>query len=352
MKLMPDFSPTLGTSPVRFIHRRTEDGTELYFVANKTDTPQELACKFRVQGKRPELWRPESGRVEAAAVCRPTDDGRTEVALRLEPAESVFVVFRAPWEGLDPVVTITCDGQPVVSDKPTVAERTACLGSHDGRLLLEGWKNGQYALKTATGKTMACTIADLPAACEITGPWNLSFPPKTGAPENVILDKLLSWSEHGDKGVRYFSGTATYRKTFDVPPGLIAKERAIDLDLGKVEVMAEVKLNGHDLGILWKPPYRLAITGLVNPGANELEVKVTNLWINRMIGDEQLPEDSDRNADGSLKKWPQWLDQDKPSPTGRITFTSWRLWKKDSPLQPSGLLGPVKVLAAEVKEVK
>jgi hypothetical protein len=239
-----------------------------------------------------------------------------------------------------------------VSDKPTVAERTACLGSHDGRLLLEGWKNGQYALKTATGKTMACTIADLPAACEITGPWNLSFPPKTGAPENVILDKLLSWSEHGDKGVRYFSGTATYRKTFDVPPGLIAKERAIDLDLGKVEVMAEVKLNGHDLGILWKPPYRLAITGLVNPGANELEVKVTNLWINRMIGDEQLPEDSDRNADGSLKKWPQWLDQDKPSPTGRITFTSWRLWKKDSPLQPSGLLGPVKVLAAEVKEVK
>ena len=163
------------------------------------------------------------------------------------------------------------------------------------------------------------------------------------------MEKLTSWSDHAHKGVKYFSGTATYRKTFDLPQDWLAKDRIVDLDLGKVEVMAEVKLNGHDLGILWKPPYRVAITGAAKPGPNELEVKVTNLWINRMIGDEQLPEDSDRNANGTLKSWPRWLEEGKPSPTGRITFTSWRLWKKDSPLQPSGLLGPVKVLAAEVK---
>ena len=113
------------------------------------------------------------------------------------------------------------------------------------------------------------------------------------------------------------------------------------LDLGDVQVMAEVKLNGKDLGILWKPPYRVEITGVAKPGDNALEVKVTNLWINRMIGDEQLPEDSDRNPDGSLKAWPRWLQEGKPSPTGRYTFTSWRLWKKDSPLVKSGLLGPV-----------
>ncbi len=349
MKIMPDFAPTLGDSPVRFIHRHTEDGTELYFVANKTDKAQELSCFFRVQGKRPEFWWPESGRIEPATVCNMMCGKRTAVPLRLEPAESVFVVFRAPWESFDPIFTITHDGQRVLSGSPRIAERTVRLRSDNAHLRLEAWKNGQYALKTWSDKTLACTIADLPPAREITGPWDLSFPPKLGAPEKVVLEKLTSWSDHAHKGVKYFSGTATYRKTFDLPQDWLAKDRIVDLDLGKVEVMAEVKLNGHDLGILWKPPYRVAITGAAKPGPNELEVKVTNLWINRMIGDEQLPEDSDRNANGTLKSWPRWLEEGKPSPTGRITFTSWRLWKKDSPLQPSGLLGPVKVLAAEVK---
>jgi hypothetical protein len=116
--------------------------------------------------------------------------------------------------------------------------------------------------------------------------------------------------------------------------------------------MAEVKLNGKDLGILWKPPFRVDVTGACKPGENTLEVKVVNLWINRMIGDEQLPEDSERNADGTLKSWPKWLEEGKPSPTGRYTFTSWRLWKKNSPLQESGLLGPVRIQAAEVRACK
>jgi len=115
------------------------------------------------------------------------------------------------------------------------------------------------------------------------------------------------------------------------------------LDLGKVAVMAEVKLNGKDLGILWKPPYRVDITDAVKSGENILEIKVVNLCVNRMIGDELLPEDSERNDNGTLKKWPQWLEDGKPSPTGRFTFTSWRLWKKDQPLQESGLLGPVTI---------
>jgi hypothetical protein len=111
--------------------------------------------------------------------------------------------------------------------------------------------------------------------------------------------------------------------------------------------MAGVKLNGHDLGILWKAPYCVEVTSALQPGANALEVQVVNLWPNRMIGDEQLPEDSDRNPNGTLKKWPQWLQDGKPSPTGRYTFTSWRLWHKDSPLIDSGLLGPVKLRLAQ-----
>ena len=116
--------------------------------------------------------------------------------------------------------------------------------------------------------------------------------------------------------------------------------------------MADVKLNGKDLGILWKPPYRVDVTEALRAGDNALEIAVTNLWINRMIGDEELPEDSDRNPDGTLKAWPQWVQEGKPSPTGRFTFTSWRLWKKGEPLVESGLIGPVTLRVAALANAK
>ena len=162
----------------------------------------------------------------------------------------------------------------------------------------------------------------------------------------MTFDKLISWSHHPDPGVRYFSGSATYRKSFIYnPPAESDKslKPVIYLDLGRVAVMAEVTLNGKNLGILWRPPYRADITSAVTKGKNELEIRVVNLWINRMIGDEQLPEDSKRNPDGTLSEWPQWIVDGKPDPAGRFTFTTWRLWDKDSPLQSSGLLGPVSV---------
>jgi hypothetical protein len=123
----------------------------------------------------------------------------------------------------------------------------------------------------------------------------------------------------------------------------VAKGRRVYLDLGQVEVIAQVKLNGTAVGTLWKAPYVADITGAARPGENVLEVRVTNLWPNRMIGDEQLPEDSPRLPNGTLREWPQWLQENKPSPTGRFTFTSWRLWPKDAAPVPSGLLGPVRV---------
>jgi hypothetical protein len=124
------------------------------------------------------------------------------------------------------------------------------------------------------------------------------------------------------------------------------------LDLGKVQVMAQVKLNSKDLGILWKSPYRVDVTDAVKAGENTLQVKVVNLWVNRMIGDEKMPEDSSRNANGTLKEWPQWIQEGKPSPTGRYTFTSWRLWKTDDSLLESGLIGPLTLHAAERLKVK
>ena len=235
-----------------------------------------------------------------------------------------------------------------LSDALQVTARTAELKTTaDHHLRLEAWENGQYQVRMVSGKTLLCRVTDTPKPQEVIGPWTLAFPPQSGKIAHVTLDRLSSWSQNSDPGIRDFSGTASYRTSFIVPADLVSKNRVVSLDLGDVQVIAAVMLNGKDLGILWKPPYRVDVTGALKPGANTLVVKVTNLWINRMIGDEQLPEDSDRNLDGTLKSWPQWLLDGKTSPAGRTTFTTWRLWGKDSPRQPSGLIGPVTLSAAQ-----
>ncbi len=152
----------------------------------------------------------------------------------------------------------------------------------------------------------------------------------------------MSWTEQSDSSVKYYSGTATYTKSLYIPGDLLnSADCRLDLDLGEVQVMARVTLNGKDLGTLWHPPFRVDISDAAKLGENMLQVEVVNLWPNRMIGDEQLQEDSQRFAEGNLRTWPQWLLEGQASPTGRHTFTSWRLWKKDDALLPSGLLGPV-----------
>jgi hypothetical protein len=241
------------------------------------------------------------------------------------------------------------DGQSVClddsADPPPEAriERTA-----DGTgVRLEAWQNGSYELKTSEGKKWSAGVHGLPAPQAIDGPWDVQFPVNSGVPQSVKLDKLISWSDHGNPGVKYFSGTATYRTTFRVPPESLGAGRAAYLDLGEVAVIAQPILNGRDLGIEWNRPFRVDATEALRPGENSLEVRVTNLWVNRMIGDEQLPEDSERNPDGLLKSWPKWLVEGKPSPAGRRTFATYRVWKKDSPLQESGLLGPVRMYTTQ-----
>jgi hypothetical protein len=165
----------------------------------------------------------------------------------------------------------------------------------------------------------------------------------------VTLDRLISWPEHSDPGVRYFSGSATYETTFDAPADLFETRPMFTLDyildLGKVKNFAEVTFNGRRLETLWKAPFRLDVTGLVRRGRNTLSVRVTNLWPNRLIGDEQFPDEVAWNGD-AIKAWPQWLIENRPRPASpRITFTTWRFWRKDSPLLESGLLGPVTLYA-------
>ena len=146
--------------------------------------------------------------------------------------------------------------------------------------------------------------------------------------------------------MRYFSGTATYEREIDISADRLASGRELWLDIGEVKDFAVVSLNGRDFGVLWKPPFRVNITAAARPGANRLAVKVTNLWPNRLIGDEQLPRDVEWDGK-QLKEWPQWLLDGRPSPTGRLTFTTWHHYTKDSPLLESGLLGPVTLQTEE-----
>jgi len=222
----------------------------------------------------------------------------------------------------------------------------------DGQLRLTAAKAGRYSVKMASGAEKTAAVDTLPDPVEITGPWELTFPAGRGAPEKATLDRLISWPEHAEPGIKYFSGTATYHKTINIPQNILSENRTLLLDLGRVREIAEVRLNGQNLGILWKSPFRIDIAKAAKAGDNELEVQVTNLWPNRLIGDEQEPEDVEWNGI-VLKKWPDWLLKGEPRPVlARKTFTTWHHWRKDSPLQPSGLLGPVLLRTLETVPVK
>jgi len=233
--------------------------------------------------------------------------------------------------------------------KPATMGEPPLFGLHAdaaGNVSVAAASPGKVELTMASGKKLAAKVSGVPAPREISGAWDLSFPPNWGAPPQVKLPALMSWADSKDKGVKYFSGTATYTKEIEIPAKELGAGRSLWLDLGRVKNLAEVSLNGKPLGILWKPPFRVEITGAAQPGKNKLEVKVTNLWPNRLIGDEQLP--ADREWEGKrLKAWPQWVLDGKPSPTGRYTFTTWHHWTKDEPLLESGLIGPVRMIGAE-----
>jgi hypothetical protein len=203
-------------------------------------------------------------------------------------------------------------------------------------------KPGNFVLEYASGRQVKLSCRSIFPPLAVAGSWELSFPQGWGAPERITLNKLQSWSENTNAGVKYFSGTATYRKEILIPKKAFDSDQQLWLDLGRVKNFAEVSLNGVDLGILWRPPFRVNITGCARPGQNHLEVKVTNLWPNRLIGDEQLPPDCEWQGK-QLKAWPDWLTAGKPSPTGRLTFTTWHHWTKESALLESGLLGPMTI---------
>ncbi|MEJ2009963.1 MAG: glycosyl hydrolase, partial [Acidobacteriota bacterium] len=232
-------------------------------------------------------------------------------------------------------------GVPRLEEPPAIE----LVGNGKPELLI--WQNGSYALHRHSGGASSIEISGIGDPQEIRGPWRVSFPPNLGAPAEITLPKLISLHKHAEEGVRYFSGTATYTKSFHVASNTTAGGKRLYLDLGRVEVFAEVRLNGKNLGVLWRPPRRVDVTQAIRPGENNLEVLVTNLWPNRLIGDEHLPPENQYDESGgmfggAIKKLPAWYVEGKPKPPGgRITFATWKHFDKDSPLLESGLVGPV-----------
>ena len=206
---------------------------------------------------------------------------------------------------------------------------------------------GEYTLIRSNGSSQRVVVSGLSKPVSIAGPWILTFPPRLGAPAKVVIHKLISWPKSANTGIKYFSGTATYTTTFNFPSKAIGSNKESELDLGDVQVIADVRLNGHELGIEWKPPFRVDVTQYLRVGKNKLQVQVTNLWPNRLIGDEQYPDDARYTAAGNIAVWPQWVlnGSARPEPR-RIAFTTWKLWHKGDNLLPSGLIGPVRIETA------
>jgi len=288
---------------LEFCHRQGQ-GFDLYFVSNQEYFAVSEDVSFRAGGKVPEFWDAETGKIEEAPMWR-EQNGRTIIPMDFTPSGSMFVLFRKAAAGADPVTEMT-------GPKRLRMQKTAAG--------LDLWAPaaGSWTLKTRAGKTIQAKAENVSAPIDISGVWNVSFPVK-GSAKQVELP-AGSWSSQSDEDVKFFSGTATYKKEFTVPAAQKAADKRLYLDLGEVHNLARVRLNGKDLGVLWKAPYVVDITAAAAAGVNRLELEVTNTWVNRLIGDAGKP------------------------PEQRVTFSG----GGGGTLLPAGLIGPVRV-TTEVK---
>jgi hypothetical protein len=313
---------------------RCDGKTDIYFLTNPRSSARTETISFRISDRTPELWWPETGKIQALADYQ-FADGRLQVPISFDPQGSVFVVFRNARTS-DQLITPQNPGSLKIikasyatKDGTAATDVTANLSAaiRNGRLdfpvendALGGdpayLKEKQLTVEfTTAGKPGTITLPEharlqIPTSPELPGPWNVSFPG-----HSLSFEKLISWTEHPDADIKYFSGSATYSKRFQIPD----LKSQIHLDLGTVHAIAKVRLNGRQIATLWKEPYTTDITAALRQGSNTLEVEVINSWHNRLVGDRQAG----------------------ARPT---SFTTTNSFKAGTPLQPSGLLGPVRLV--------
>ncbi len=296
-------SDTTGSIKVKEIHRHSGN-TDIYFVANLSRNAGSANCTFRVSGMQPELWDPITATMRNLTEFK-EEKGTISIPLDFAKAQSFFIVFRNE---------IKNDIQHNLKNFPK-------------------WKE----------------IATL------KGAWQVQFDPIWGGPAKpVIFSSLTDWTTSKVNGIKYFSGTAVYKKTFAVSKSTLNNKLPLYIDMGLVKHIARVYINNKNLGVIWTAPWHLKIPeGLLKAGNNQLTIEVTNVWANRLIGDEQEPPDCEWipgyiSGGYSLKKFPNWFLKKEPRPSkGRYCFTTWNYFTKDSPLVSSGLLGPVRIISKE-----
>lgn len=504
--LLPDCSAGMANESFGFVHRVVDDA-DIYFVINSQKAGRLDTCRFRVSGKKPEFWNPETGEISDAVVWQNHADGTTSVPISFGSESSLFVVFRQPAnehlvqietrlapQDITPLADLriikaeygifypnglvdvtsalnkcikhgeidVSAGNHLASEDPApgsikelrveykignqykqvsllenqhfavkaqptedlevikaaygkfdrrlkdipvsvpvfdVTDRLASLvasnqyiiqvddsliedSSFDAyptdkkelRLVYESkgekrkltipqgskleliedmpkpklimnegkliWKTpypGKLTYATSKGKHKQIVVKSVPDQIKLKGDWNVTFVSKEDTLFDSVFERLVSWPNTINEKIHYFSGTAVYRKQFALSANCLHKSSLLELDLGAVCVMAEVIVNGKNLGVVWKAPYRIDISQVAKVGVNELEIRVTNLWPNRLIGDRRFQ----TNLEYPLKYWPDWVRNGDGKPAQYSTFTTWKHWDENSPLQPSGLLGPV-----------
>ena len=342
LALSPDYEihSTAGADSVKVLHRHAPD-VDIYFVVNRLSQPQNFAVDFRVAGKQPELWQAEDLSIGDAPVWN-EKNGRTSVLLSLGCHQSVFVVFRKPAVLVDHAATVTVNDEAA----PRSVSRDG-----QGHAVFLSPANVSAKVVYASGKEKTFMAKSIPSVL-IDGAWDVSFAPKMGDQFQMQFPTLIDFSQHSDPRVKYFAGTATYRKTIRLAAAVLKSHRRIMLDLGTMNDIAAVRINGSAGKVLWYAPYELDVTRLLRPGDNQLEIAVTDNWANALIGDEQIPADYEippsaelrKNMKGyGLPRFPDWFIEGLPRPSARKTFTTWSYYGKDSELKPAGLDGPVQL---------
>lgn len=225
------------------------------------------------------------------------------------------------------------------------------LGYQNEKLSWTTPYKGEIMYTNTSGSNNSIIVKAVPEPIVLKGPWEVQFEQNLETPEKALFKELISWSESSNKNIQYYSGTASYKNEFTLSKQLLKPNKSLELDLGSVAVIAEVIINGKNAGILWKAPFRMIIDDFVTKGTNTLEVKITNLWPNKLIGDEYLELDVERNGD-KTKALPLWLLNGSERPSKRLTFSSWKHWNRDDKLLTSGLLGPVKINVSVIKPLK
>lgn len=318
LDLAPDVDIKLKTGTpappghVEWTHRRSDEW-DLYFLSNQTNGPLRIDVAFRVHGRVPELWHPDTGNVETLAFWQERD-GRSNVPLTLDPAGSVFVLFARPSKDTECVTAITGPNSAAVH-----------LRQENGQIeaLLE--EPGTWTLHTRSGRVVPLALREQQETFAVSGPWALRFSERLAHPITLRLQTLESWTTQTNPNVKYYSGTASYSVRFTLPN--LRPDHRLYLELGEVHDLAHVRLNGHDLGVLWKPPFTIDVTRAAKAGRNTMEIAITNTWRNRLIGDYGKPQDERTTfVVPVLRKGQSWL------PGGPGTE-----------LSPAGLLGPVRI---------